>query len=387
MIEEMGAPAVTTETVLGTADAGEQSNTNPVSADHAKPKFLAFHWSLSKRATILCAAIAVLLIGGATTAAYLAQPRGQGSKSKSTATYTPPKVTTVASNLSGLQVDTSINQRPVIGVMIENSTDARPQSGLDQASIVFEAIAEGGITRFHALFQDNTPDYIGPVRSARPYYVQWCMSFDCALVHAGGSPEALQNIRSWGTKDIDDNTTTNWRVDSRYAPHNLYTSMPKILEYAGSRGYGAATYTTLARKKDAPSKTPNAASVDINISSALFNSHYDYDAASNSYKRNQAGAAHMVTDKAGAEKQLQPKTVVAMVMSYGVASDKHSQYGTIGSGEAYVFQDGVMTKGTWRKDDIKSALTLTNEADQPLTLNAGQTWFVALSGSDRLTYR
>ncbi|MCP5939883.1 DUF3048 domain-containing protein, partial [Klebsiella pneumoniae] len=86
-----------------------------------------------------------------------------------------PKPTTVANTLTGLQVAPDVNQRPVTGVMIENSTDARPQSGLDQAGVVFEAIAEGGITRFLALFQDTQPDYVGPVRSSRPYYVQWAL--------------------------------------------------------------------------------------------------------------------------------------------------------------------------------------------------------------------
>ncbi len=348
--------------------------------------FLTSRWTISKRWTIVLAVITVLLIGAGVATAYIAQPKNQGGVSK-VKRVGPPKPTTVASNLTGLTVDPSVNTRPVTGVMIENSEDARPQSGLDQAGVVFEAIAEGGITRFLALFQDGTPDYIGPVRSARPYYVQWCMGFDCALAHAGGSPEALQNIKDWGTKDLNDSTSAFWRISSRYAPHNLYTSMAKLNEYEASKNYGAASYTPLARKKDAASKTPNASSIDFNISSYTFNAHFDYDVASDSYKRSQAGAPHVVVNGAGAEVQLQPKVVVAIITSYGIASDNHSQYGVVGSGEAYVFQDGTVTKGTWHKADTKAALSFTNEAGLPLGINAGQTWVTALSGADRMSYK
>lgn len=353
-----------------------------------KASFFSAKWTISRRVTFVAAAVIIVLIGGGVSAALLAQPPATENitiRSKPT----PPKPTTVASNLTGLQVDASINARPVTGVMIENSQDARPQSGLDQAGVVFEAIAEGGITRFLALYQDGAPDYIGPVRSARPYYVQWCMSFDCALAHAGGSPEALGNIKSWGTKDLDQfaNSAAFWRIDSRYAPHNLYTSTAKLNELEAAKSYGSASFTPLTRKKDAANPTPNAASIDLNISSSLFNSHYDYDAATNSYRRSQGGATHTVINAAGAEVQLQPKAIVALITSYGIASDGHSQYGVIGTGEAYVFQDGMITKAAWHKADTKTGLSLTDETGKPLGLNAGQAWFTALSGADKISYK
>lgn len=345
-------------------------------------------WKLSKRTSIILAVVAVLLIGGGVCAALLLQPSDKkvAVVAKKTVPEPAPAPPVIISNLTGVPVDASVNARPVTGVMIENSEDARPQSGMDQAGIVFEAIAEGGITRFLTLYQDGTPDYIGPVRSARPYYVQWCMAFDCAYAHAGGSNEGLQSIQNWGTKDLPHNASAFWRINSRYAPHNLYTSIAKLNEYAASKSYGAPAYTPLARKKDAASQTPNASSIDFNISSYMFNAHFDYDAASNSYKRSQAGAPHMVVNGAGAETQLQPKTVVALLMSYSTAGI-YSVYGSNGSGEAYVFQDGTIAKGTWHKADAKSALTLTDTAGQPLALNAGQTWFTALSGPDRIGYK
>jgi len=355
-----------------------------------KSGFLSFRWNHSKRFTIIAAVVAVVLIGGGVAAALIMRPTNQGGTSISKKLPSTKKApTTVASSLTGVQVDPSVNARPVTGVMIENSEDARPQSGMDQAGVVFEAIAEGGITRFLTLYQDGTPDYLGPVRSVRPYYLQWCMGFDCAIAHAGGSPEALSDIKAWGAKDLDQfaNSGAYWRIDSRYAPHNLYSSMAKLNELETAKGFGTASFTPLTRKKDAASKTPTASSIDFNISSYVFNPHFDYDVASNSYKRSQNGAPHMVVNGAGAQVQLQPKVVVVLITSYGIASDHHSEYGVTGSGEAYVFQDGVMTAGTWHKEDTKTSLSLTDAAGQPLGLNAGQTWFTALPGADKMTYK
>lgn len=356
--------------------------------------FFNAQWTLSKKWTIVAGLLAALLIGGGLTAAYtLTRSDVKGGVYKSKNPPKPaPKITTVASALSGLQVDPGVNERPVIGVMIENSQEARPQSGLDQAGVVFEAIAEGGITRFLALYQDTQPDYLGPVRSARPYYVQWCMGFDCAYAHAGGSPEALANIRAWGTKDLNDTAGVFWRVSSRYAPHNLYSSVPKLSELSAAKGYGKANFTGFTRKSEQPYKAPAetrtaANAITLNISSGLYNARFDYDAATNSYKRSQGGAPHMVVNNAGSQAQISPKVVVALVTSYGVAADKHSQYGVVGTGQAVIFQDGTVTQATWNKADTSAPLKFTDASGKDISLNPGQTWVTALSGADRLSYQ
>ncbi len=358
-------------------------------------QFLRWHWPHSRKITAIVITVAVLLIGGGSAAAYLNQPKGQSDvhTSKRPA-YTPPKPKpkVIYSSLTGLPVaDESVNQRPVTGVMIENSLDARPQSGLDQAGVVFEAIAEGGITRFLALFQDTQPDYLGPVRSARPYYVQWCMGFDCSLAHVGGSPEALQNIKQWGTKDLDQfaNSGSYHRISSRYAPHNVYTSVAELNALESSKGFGASSYTGFTRKDDPKTKpAATATSIDFAISGAYYNAHFDYDAATDSYKRSEAGGPHMELHKDGSQVQITPKVVVALAMQYGLeADDHHSYYNVIGTGQAYVFQDGTVTTATWSKADSKGALTFTGADGKPLALNRGQTWITALQGLNQATYK
>jgi hypothetical protein len=299
----------------------------------------------------------------------------------------PPKPTTVASNLTGLQVDPSVNQRPVTGVMIENSLDARPQSGLSDAGVVFEAIAEGGITRFLALFQDTAPDNIGPIRSARPYYVQWAMGFDAGYAHVGGSPEALGDIKSWGVKDLDQfaNGGSYHRISDRAAPHNVYTAISTLNQLETSKGYGASTYTGFVRvKKAIPAKAPTAKTIDLAISGALYNVHYDYNVATNSYNRSEGGAAHV---DANGNKQISPNVVIAMIMSYGLeADDHHSQYGVIGSGQAFIFQNGTVTVGTWTKPSEKEQITFADGNGKPLALNPGQTWLTAMSAANQVSY-
>lgn len=375
-----------------TSEQKESADDAPTVVQHSKAShhFMNWHWRLGKKWTIILAAVAIILIGGAATFAYASQPHNTGGTFASRKGNYVPKITTVASNLTGLQVDPSVNARPVTGIMVENSVDARPQSGLDQAGVVFEAIAEGGITRFLALFQDSQPDYIGPVRSARPYYLQWCMGFDCALAHVGGSPEALSDIKAWGVKDLDQfyNSSAYRRVSSRFAPHNVYTSIAKLNEIETNKGFGAANYTPLPRKADSPSATPNATAINLAISSGQYNTSFAYDATTNSYKRSEGGAPHMVVNAAGEKTQINPKVVVALIMHYGLEADNHhSQYNVVGSGQAYVFQDGTVTAATWSKSDQKAPIVLTGSDNLPFKLNAGQTWFTAVGAPNLITYQ
>lgn len=340
-----------------------------------------------KQITIMCAAAVLLLMGGGYAIYHFfikqdAKPVAQ--KVQQTPVVTPPGQPLTA-KLTGLPItDASINDRPVTAVMIENSVDARPQAGLSQAGVVFEAVAEGGITRFLTLFQDTNPDYLGPVRSVRPYYLQWLMGFDAAVAHVGGSADALALIGVLHVKDLDQfyNPGPYHRVSNRFAPHNMYTDVSKLRERQIEKGYTTSTYTGFARKEEAKSAAPNATYIDFNVSGALYNPHYDYDPAGNVYKRSEGGQPHM-DEKAG---QLAPKVVVALTMPQG-ANGIYTTYQTLGSGEAHIFQDGTVTKGTWHKNTETAQFTFTDASGAPLKLNPGQTWITVLGSSSRISYK
>ena len=131
------------------------------------------------------------------------------------------------------------NDRP-IAVMIDNHSDAWPQAGLNQAYMVYEIIVEGGETRLMALFKGADLDKIGPVRSARHYFIDYAMENDAIYVHFGQSPQAQSDIKKYSIDDINgiaEDGTTFWRVKDKAAPHNAVTSTEKLLESAKSKNY------------------------------------------------------------------------------------------------------------------------------------------------------
>ncbi|HYH35879.1 MAG TPA: DUF3048 domain-containing protein [Candidatus Saccharimonadales bacterium] len=348
---------------------------------------LALHWPPGKKEYIT--AVVVVLLAGAGMFALAqqdAKPQPVAKQAqKSQVKVVKPK--TVPSTLSGLPVDPSLNARPVTGVMIENSPGSRPQSGLGDAGVVFEAIAEGGITRFLALYQDTAPGSVGPIRSARPYYAQWVLGFDAGYAHVGGSPQALADIRAWGVRDLDQfaNGGSYQRIASRAAPHNVYTSIAALHQLEASKGWNSSNFTGFARKpKETPSKKPDVKGINLTISGPSYGVHYTYNSPTNSYNRTVGGAPHV---DANTNTQISPKVIVAMVMPYSLAADGyHSNYATIGSGPVYIFQDGTLTTGQWTKAANASQFTFADAAGKPIKLNPGQTWLTVVGNPGNVAY-
>lgn len=285
------------------------------------------------------------------------------------------------SKLSGVEVsEKSLENAPVFGVMIENSIPARPQSGLSQAEVVFEAIAEGGITRFLALYQQNKPKLLGPVRSVRGYYIDWASGFDASVAHVGGPGDALARMRDGKHKDMDEflNTQTFWRSKNRYAPHNVYTNFTNLSTLGSSKGWNSSNFEGFSRKEDSPAKEKNATQIQVNISGFSYNSTYVYRENCNCYLRSQAGVAH--TDANGI--QISTKTLIVLKMENRLATDRyHNVYGNIGSGVAIVFQDGVAQEVKWVKSSESSPLILQNNDGSNFKINRGQSWIVAVGNS------
>ncbi len=301
-----------------------------------------------------------------------------------------PKSDLVPSTLSGLPVAPSVNKIPVTGVMIENSMQARPQSGLAGAGVVFEALAEGGITRFLALYQDSAPANVGPIRSARPYFVSWDMGFDAAYAHVGGSPDGLNDITAWGTKDLNEfyNGSFYHRISSRVAPHNVYTSIAELNQLEVDKGFTSVNYTGFPRKPASPSAKPDASTINLTLSGPDYDVSYAYNPKTNSYLRSEGGTAMI---DANTNQQLSPTVVIAIVVPYtqGALDSSgayYSDYNTLSSGTAYVFQDGIETTGQWSKTSNSSQITFTTSTGQPLTLDPGQTWITAVTSPSQVTY-
>lgn len=293
------------------------------------------------------------------------------------------------SPLTGLEVSSKDDTtRPVTAMMIENSPAARPQSGLKKAGVVYEAQAEGGITRFMALYQGEKPNLIGPVRSLRIYYLNWAAPYQASIGHVGGSDNALAEVRNGKHRDIDQffNGAFYWRSTDRYAPHNVYTSGEKIDRLNSSKGYNKSDFTSFARTDEKPAQKPLATKININFSSQLYNTMYEYDKASNSYKRFMAGKPHADRESG----QITPKVIVALEVATQRRSgpDGYQDIITSGSGKATIFQDGLAIPASWRKDSMLSPLKLIDANGKDIKLVRGQTWIGAfVSGRGGLSWQ
>ncbi len=333
-----------------------------------------------RTASIIIAGAVLIIIAGVTAFVLLSQKPAQPS----VVHLTPkpkPKAAVYYSPLTGLKVASkAATTQPVTAIMIENSPDARPQSGLKPAGVVFEAIAEGGITRFLTLHQQDKPQLIGPVRSLRMYYVDWLAPFNASIAHVGGSAGALAEVRNGKYRDIDQffNGGYYWRATDRYAPHNVYTSFAKLDALNKAKGYTNSNFKGFSRVDEKPSKKPNATKITINFNgyASLYNTSYTYHKKNNYYNRSLAGEPHMDRE-AG---QITPKVVVALkVNETTVLEDGYREsINAVGSGGAVIFQNGTAQNVTWHKATRSSQLTFTDSKGKDVPLIRGQTWIAAI---------
>lgn len=305
---------------------------------------------------------------------------GLDSKSSS-----QPAVKFVPSPLTGINVSEELAKRPVIAVQVENSPDARPQSGLEDAGVIFEVIAEGGITRFSVYYQEAEFDKIGPIRSLRPYYIDWAKGFDASILNTGTSVQARQLISQIGIRDL--NVGGAWyRASDRFAPHNAYAKYSDVAKVMKDRGwYKESKFTPLARKAPEPLETPTARTISIDISSPLYNTSYTYDADCNCYLRSMGGNPHKERESG---RQLSPEVLVVIKTPHRVISSVgHLGITTVGSGTAYIFQDGGVKKVTWSKSSRNAQLKFTDADGEPVGLNPGQTWITVVDTDRSVTYK
>lgn len=333
-----------------------------------------------KKLTIVLSIVAVLLIAGGTATAlyFLNQPKEEPIV-QTREPEPEPEPVMYYSPLTGSEVENqAATTQAVTAIILENSPDARPQSGIKNSGVVFEAIAEGGITRFLALYQEQKPQLIGPVRSVRMYYVDWVAAFNASVAHIGGSSAALAEVRNGNYRDIDQffNPGAYWRATDRYAPHNVYTSFERLDELNRSKGYTTSKFTGFTRKDPKPAEVPTATQVNVTISSPLYNSSYTYNATTNSYDRSQGGAPHIDRE----DGQISPRVVVVLdVQQSTILEDGYREsISVIGSGNARIFQNGIVQQVTWKKNSKTEQITFTNAEGKDVPLARGQTWITAV---------
>lgn len=315
------------------------------------------------------------------------------SASESPSESPSPPVAAFLAPLTGLPAEQEVTNRP-FSVMINNLAPARPQSGMTQADIVWELLAEGGITRFVAVFQSKEfAEPIGPVRSIRPYYIQVGEFYNGVLVHAGASNDGFAILQKQKKEDLDEITNAGayfYREKTRKAPHNVYTTLEKLRAGAEKRKYSNIANVPVLTFNDNPPAlvgASDAANIDIKFLLASYKVSYAYDSAKELYYRSINDEPH--TDLNNGE-QLSASNLVVLSAKHDIKDDVGRLIVDLDKGgEAILFQKGKAIPCQWerREGDV---IRLVKDG-QELPFIPGITYFHVVPTSkpmsDYVTYQ
>lgn len=300
--------------------------------------------------------------------------------------------------LDGQSTPRSKVERRPVAVIVENyAPESRPQSGLGAASTVIETLAEGGITRFMAIYLEHDSPKVGPVRSTRVYFNRWAAAFHVILAHVGGNDDAQAELwnmpkvfnldeNRWEVSLTETGTPLFWRSPDRVAPHNMYTSTFKLRSYAQRHGQNwAYSNAYLLHKAPAPlARRGHTTTISIDYEDPLnpqlqgdYAVRYVYNRSANTYVRYMGGVRHIDADTGHV---LSPANVI--VMKTGNAAPDPSAGVTpesitipvIGRGQAVFFRDGKVQRGTWSLPRLNAPLRFYGRNGRQVAFNPGQSW-------------
>lgn len=271
------------------------------------------------------------------------------------------------------------NLRP-FAIMIDNAFDARPVIGVDTASLVYETIAEGAITRLLAIYDpENLPENVGPVRSLRPYFLEWAKEVGAIVVHVGGSPEALRDVEEWDNINEFYQGNYFWRDTKRVAPHNLLTSKELLQKASVNLSYH--TTSTMSRWifKDAsayPTSTAVTATVSVNFSTDPYKVTWLYDEDLKEYKRFVNHIPQNVNVK---------NIIIQVVPSVVIDDVLRRKLFTIGEGRAWIISHGMVQIGMWQKSSHEARTQYINSAGEEIKFMRGKTWIEVIDDEGRVS--
>lgn len=288
--------------------------------------------------------------------------------------------------LTGEPSATEVARPQVFGIMVENSADAWPIAGAEDAFLVIETPVEANIPRLLAFYYDGqSVEKIGPVRSARPYYLDWAQELGAFYAHCGGSPAALELISAGNIFDLNEfwNGKYFWRSPSRFAPHNIYTSS-ELLEaaadsLAATKDEVAPSYGLWNFKGDNPAENPS--DTDLTIAGGFaYKIEWRYDMTTNKYTRWQSEQEVKSEDRDSifANNIAVVYTPISIIDSIG-----RREIETVGQGEALVLQDGRKIPTIWRKESADARLRFYAEDGKEIDWNVGKTWIEVISTTAR----
>lgn len=274
--------------------------------------------------------------------------------------------------LTGELQDAAVTN-PVVGVKVENTSAARPWIGLAEADIVFVEMVEGGLTRFHAVYNSQFPDVVGPVRSLRPMDAGILGMWDGTLFASGGVPAFIDKVRAAADVRMEDGGDDGFfRSNDRRAPHNLMVEIPTVLAELTV----APEIVPMFAFADTSSAAGGPPANVINVNYPGANSAWTFDAASGTYLRSDSGTASVQEDgtQISAANVLVFNVVAENTGGYDAAGNPVPETILTGTGTLTLFSGGNSVTGSWSKGSDTDPFVLTDDTGNPLTLVPGTTW-------------
>jgi len=273
----------------------------------------------------------------------------------------------------------------VVAFKIDNNINARPQSGLQEADSVFEILVEGGMTRFLALFLDNTSKYLGPIRSARPTDPTLIRPYDGTLVVSGATDGLIPAIRELGVPVLEEvNAPAMFRIGSRKAPHNLYADTELVRDVIDSKGYkflqpGPQPLYPFGFDQNNWSSGANKITIQYSDFTTVIwkkdgerYSRFIIDAYSS---EKDAVAHNFISQDGNYTDILSTETIV--VIQGALYKDKATTLPsilTVGIGDLFIFNDGKYVQGTWRRTDISESFEFFDINQNPIEVPPSSQW-------------
>lgn len=299
----------------------------------------------------------------------------------------PPAEPKYYAPYTGEEVSKDVSSNIAFLAMIENSPAARPQSGLSSADIVYEAMTEGGVTRFLALFQKENNEKVGPIRSTRTYFIDLAYEYNLPFAHCGGSHDALDRIKKEKAQSLDEmfNGSYYWRDKTiKIQEHSLYTSTEKLKTLSKEKGYVSEPNVKIKFDKDYWNSINSSQVNNINIK---FNSIYStaYEFKDGLYYKSMS---NVQTKNKEDGKPVAIKNVVIQNVTYKTrAKEEYLDANLVGQGDGYIISDGKAIKVKWSKDNLKSQTIFKDESGKIVPLNPGKTWWHLLDQNASLTLK
>jgi hypothetical protein len=330
-----------------------------------------------RRLPILCAALAVAGAGVATVS---------GADTTTTTTTTPITATAPAHKrvaaLTGLPDPTAVTKRrSALTIKIDNTPEAHPQIGINEADIVYEEIVEGGITRLAAIFNSNLPTVVGPVRSVRRTDREIVFPIGGIFAFSGGAQYAIASIETAPVKLFDQSTAgaAMFRDTKREPPHNLFANAALLMKMGGKVHTPPALFSYISRAKPAIGAPVGSFTVNFEAGYAV---SYQWDATIHRWLRSIFGAPDLEANGI----RVTPANVVVMSVNYiGGVGVEGSYAEMVGSGPVEIFSDGRLQKGKWFRSKIRLKTAYRTSSGKVINLRPGQTFVELLATGETVS--